>query len=195
MKMGYSITVTQAQKKIIFIALVMVLSFSLFLLLVYLPTKSRAERLRSELSDLEAQIKAAESYTLGARSPEEGVKLLKERYRYLDSKLPLNYAQALAMIPELARRLNIEVLSSNNTAPAQFIDKAGLRMEIEGRSCSLISVSMDLKCSYKDLVRYLDALKKVVPVFITVERLSVQRENQLSARLNVKLSLNIYFLT
>lgn len=77
-----------SQKKIIVISLIVISVFLIFWFFIYLPSKNTVRRIRSELINVEAQIKEIEALIGEAKSIDEGIRLLKAKSQELNNKFP-----------------------------------------------------------------------------------------------------------
>lgn len=185
-----------SQKKIIIITLIVIGAFISFLIFVYLPSKDSVKNLKAELTEIESAIKYIEEKVIGqGKTIEEGIQSLNARYQELNKRFPSKEEESLVMISEFARKLNIEIVSISPQPKVAFLS-AGSPISIEGKTCQRFAVSIQMRCLYKDLVRYLEALKKDIPMFTTIEGLTISRDSSTQTlRLNVSLGLSIYLLS
>ena len=99
------------------------------------------------------------------------------------------------MLSHLTRDLNIELVSIRPQQKRACLDENRKEIEIEGKIMRTLSVSIGLRCFYKDLAKYLKALRENLPVFITIERLNIKKGRTDSPRLNVTLDVKLYLLS
>jgi Tfp pilus assembly protein PilO len=187
--------VTLSQKKIIVTSLIVILVFLILWLFIYLPNQNSISRIKSEVLNLENQIKGIEEIMGKTRTIEGSIKLLKQRYQELNNKFPPKEEEGLRMLSDFAKRLNIELISIKPQPNVVFIDKNNKKIEIEGKTCHVVSVSMEVRCFYKDLVKYIETLNKALPAFAIIKRLRINRDKPETSRLNIKLDLNLYLLS
>jgi Tfp pilus assembly protein PilO len=76
-----------------------------------------------------------------------------------------------------------------------FFDANRKKAEIDGKNCQLLSVSIAMKSSYKDLFAYIQTLKELLPAYVTIERLEMGRDASGTSKLNVSLDLTMYLLS
>ena len=99
------------------------------------------------------------------------------------------------MLSNFAKMLNIELLSVKPQSKAVFVNDDGRPVEAEGKTCRVVPVSLGMRCSFRDLLRYLETVEKSLPAFVTVERLRVERDKTDVLKLNILLDLNLYLLS
>ncbi len=186
---------TLAQKKIIFIALIIAIASLGLWFIIYLPAKTTLRQTQDEFLKAEGQIKEIEAIVRRANTAVEAMKLLKEKYRRLDNKFSSRQEEALKILSEPARRVNVEIISVNPKPQAVFVDKENQKISIDGKTCRVVPVSMEIRCFYKDLVKYIDALNQAPPVYITAQKILTKREGPVTAMLDIKLELNLYYLS
>jgi hypothetical protein len=147
------------------------------------------------LSSIEAQLREVEIIFGQAKTVDEGMKSLGERYWELNKKFPQEEEEALKMLSVLARNLNIEIVSVKVDPKIIFLDENSQEVEIEGKTCQVAHATIEMRCFYKDLVKYIGTLKKNLPAFINIERLGIVKDKSGMPRLNIILGLNLYFLS
>lgn len=185
-----------SQKKIVIISLIVIAVFLIFWLFIYLPTKFTVQRYKSELISVESQIKEIEAVIGEAKTRDEGIRLLKARYQELNNKFPQGEEDSLRMLSDFAKKLNIELISIRPQPKREFLDGNNQKVEIEGMTCLIIFVSIEMKCFYKDLVKYIQTLKESSGLtFVTFEKLRISKDKSGTPKLNITLDLNLYLLS
>lgn len=187
--------ISPGQKKIIFTAFILAAVFLSLWIFLYLPRQAQAIRMKAELLQAEKQIGEIEEIMAKGKISGKGIELLKERYHRLRDKFPRQEEVPVIMLGSLARRYNIKVASSTPQPRRAYLDENQQSLIIEGRSCQVVSVSLEAKTTYKDLLRYLQALRESFPAFTTVERLKITRDEAAAGKINVYLEINIYLLS
>ena len=67
---------------------------------------------------------------------------------------------------------------------------------IEGKACEELSVSMEIRCLYNDLIRYIETLRNSLPAFVSIEKISVTKDKSASpSKLYVRLYIKLYLLS
>lgn len=188
-------TIPKSQKKIIVISFSGVLVFLILWFFIYLPSKNSISKIKSEVFTLEGGVKRVEKIMDKSRTIEEAIKTLEERGQELKNKFFQKEEESLRMLSVFAKGLNIELISLKPLAKQVFLDADNREIKIEGRACQVIPVSLEMRCFYKYLIKYLDTLNKKLPAFITIERLNINREKPGVSRLNILLELNLYLLS
>ncbi|MFA6358224.1 MAG: hypothetical protein WCY09_06130 [Candidatus Omnitrophota bacterium] len=188
------IDVTRSQKKIIIISCSVLLIFVLFWVFLYFPAAREISSLRSELASTDTQIQGIEMLLSGSGSRDEAIRLLKQEQQYLNEKFPQKEEESLRLIPEFARKNNIEVVSLQPGPKTEFIDESGKPQVIEGKTAYYLPIAMELTCSYKDMVTYLLELKNNLPAFISVINLNVKKDSQFVGKVRVSILFDLYLL-
>lgn len=185
-----------SQKKIIIISLIIISVFLIFWLFIYLPSKNTVQRYKSELISIENQIKEIEVLIGEAKSIDEGIRLLKARSQELNNRFPPGEEDSLKILSNIAKKMNIELISIRPQSKKEFVDADNRKVEIEGKTCSTILVSIEMKCYYKDLVKYVQILKESADfAFITFEKLQISKDKSGTPKLNITLDFNLYLLS
>lgn len=187
--------ITLMQKKIITITSIVVLAFLGFWAGVYLPSKKTVSKIKSQLDSVEAQLQEIQTLIGEGKTINESVQTLMERHQQLNILFPRKEEESLRVLSHLTRDLNIELVSIKPQQKKVCLDENRKEIEIEGKIMRTLSVSIGLRCFYKDLAKYLQALRDNLPVFITIERLNIKKGRSDSARLDVTLDVNLYLLS
>lgn len=186
--------ITAAQKKILVKATVIILSFLGVWFVIYLPAGDRVKKIKLQLAELENSIKEIEASIGKTPIRGEDIKLLLDRLQEINSKFPEKEEGALKILSELAHKPNIELISIKVTGRRPLLDEGSKPLVVEGKACQVLSISIEMKCLYEDLVKYLEALKKE-PIFITIEKFDLLKDITTgTGRLNVTLDINLYLL-
>jgi len=191
----FKIDITPDQKKIIIISFAVLCVFLLLGVFLYLPSLRQIKNLKNEFVSTQQQIQAIEALLAGQQGRDEALRLLKQKQQYLSSGFPQKEEESLRFIPEIARKMNIQVISLNPGSKTEFLDESGRQTVIEGKLVKYLPITMEASCYYKDLVKYLLDLKSNLPAFINVISLNVQKESQLTGKVRASLEFNLYLLT
>jgi len=184
----------RSQKKIIIATLVGVAAFSIFWYFIYSPSQRALLKIKPEVYTLESQVRGIERVLSQTKTVEASTKLLKDRFQELNTKIFQKEARGIGMLSDLAKRLNIEVVSVKQQEKTALMDENNEKIEFSGKVLQSVGVSMEMRCFYKDLVKYLETLQKTLPGFTTVEKLRISRVFPKNPRLNVALDINLYTL-
>lgn len=185
-----------SEKKLAIIGSATALAFVLFLLFIHIPTTNTVKRIQTELYGKEAQIQAIEAMISEVKSHDEGIAMLSDKLNRLDSKFPAGEESGIRILSGLAKKMNIAIVSLKFDPEVPLVDDNNQAIGIEGKACRKASVFMVLKCDYGSLVRYLSALKEdTTAAEVTIENLTIDRNNAHSPDLNINIELNLYILS
>lgn len=169
----------------------------IFLLLwtfLYYPSSKEIANLKGELASTEQQIQGIEMFLVGSKSRDEAIRLLKQKQQYLSNKFPQKEQESLRLISEVARNMNIEVISLQPQSRTEFLDASGKQVIIEGKIVNYLPITLEAVCFYKDLVKYALELKNNLPAFINVNNLNIKKDNQTTGKIRVSIEFNLYLL-
>jgi hypothetical protein len=130
----------------------------------------------------------------GSQSRDEAMRILKARQQYLSNKFPRQEEESLRLIPEIARKMNISIISLQPGERSEFLDGNGNQVVVDGKAASYLPITMEVVCFYKDVVNYLSELKNILPAFISVQNLSVRKDKQLNGKVRSTIGFNLYLL-
>jgi len=188
------IDLTDNQKKIILISLSVIFIFFIFWVFIYFPASNEIITLKNELTLTERQIQGIELLVAGSQSRDQAIRQLQEKKLYLTNKFPLKEEESLRLIPEIARKMNITVISLQPGSKTGLLDTADKQILIENKVVSYLPISLEISCYFKDLVKYALELKTVLPAFISINSLEIRKENQLSGKIRVNIEFDLYLL-
>ncbi len=187
-------TITPSQKKIIIFTAAAVTAVALLGLFAYLPAVREISLLKGEVSGIRDQIEQIEASVGQGHSIAEGIEALKNRYRALDAKFPVKEEKALGLLSEFAKKCNITVVAIKSQPKVEFLDAKDQKVEIEGKICQILPVSIDVKSNYNDLGKYIEMLGESLPAYVTIEELNIRKESGGASGLRVTMELNLYLL-
>ncbi len=172
----------------------MLFVFLLFWVFLYFPSSKEIAGLKNEFILTQQQIQGIEMLLSGSQSRDEAIRILKARQLYLSNKLPQQEEESLRLIPEIARKMNINVVSLQPGSRSEFLDEAGKQVIIDGRTANYLPITLEVVCFYKDMVNYLTELKNILPAFISVVSLNIGKDNQLNGKVHSTIGFNLYLL-
>ena len=188
------IDLTDNQKKIIIVSLSVLFIFLLFWVFLFMPASKQIATLKNELILTDQQIQGIEILLSGLPSRDEAIRRLKQRQQYLSNKFPQKEVESLRLIPELARKMNIDVISLLPGSKTELLNDAGKGIVIENKVANYLPITLEVSCYFKDLVRYALELKATLPAFTSVNSLEIKRESQLTGKIRANIELNLYLL-
>ncbi|MDD5560671.1 MAG: hypothetical protein PHT50_00865 [Candidatus Omnitrophica bacterium] len=188
------IDITRNQKNIIIVSGAGLFVFLLLWIFLYLPSSKEISKLRKELISTQQQIKGIEMLLAGSKSREEAIRLLKEKQQYLNNKFPQKEEESLRLITEVARRMNISVVSLQPGLRAEFLDQSGKPVLIDGKTVYFLPITIEIICFYKDLVDYLSELKNALPAFVSVINLNIEKDDHYTGKVRASAGFNLYLL-
>ncbi|MFA4992492.1 MAG: hypothetical protein WC571_00825 [Candidatus Omnitrophota bacterium] len=188
------IDINENQKKIIIMSAAGLFIFLLLWVFLYFPSNREITRLKRELALTQRQIQGIEILLAGSKSRDEAIYSLKQRQQYLDSKFPQKEEESLRIITEVARKMNISVVSLQPGLRAEFLDESGKQVLIDGRAVCYLPITIEVVCFYKDLVNYLTELKNVLPAFVSVSSLNINKDSRSTGKIQANAGFNLYLL-
>jgi hypothetical protein len=188
------IDLTDNQKKIIIISLSVLFIFLLFWVFLFFPASKQITTLKKELSSTVKQIQGIEILLAGSQSRDEAIRLLKQKQQYLSNKFPQKEEESLRLIPEIARKMNINVISVQPGSKTELLNEAGKQIVIENKAVNYLLITLEVNCYFKDLVKYLLELKATLPAFTSVNSLEIKKEDALTGKIRANIEFNLYLL-
>ena len=170
-------------------------AFVLFYFFVQAPRSAKLKYLAAQLRSLQEQIQQIESVVAQGRTLQEGVKLFQQSRKNIDSKFPAKEEEGLKGLSDLEHRFDMEITSFKSTPRALFLLPNHEKVEIEGKACHVVYVSVEMKGTYGQLIQYIQSLKESLPAYVSVEKLRIIRDGTSSDRLSIFIDFNLYLLS
>lgn len=187
-------SISPSQKNIILTIIIIVAVSLLFLLFVYYPAKKTVSSIKQEIFDVNSQIQEIEAIVVKSKTRQEGIRLLEQKYHELNAKFPRKEEETLKMLADSALAANMEIISIRPEAKTPLLDAGSHAVEIDGKACQKVFVSIELEGGYQNLVKYLESLKKTLPAFINIEKLRVVKNSTETVKVSVTLEVSFYLL-
>ena len=168
-----------------------ILVFFMAWLFIYHPAKEKIEQLKTELDNLEDQIRQIEVRVGEGKTMGEGIKALEARLQQINTKFPEKEEEGLGLLSHYAQKQNVEILSIKSETKKRCA-KAG---KVAGKSCYEVPVSLVMKGTYQGLVLYMEALKESLPAYITFDHLGINKRGAESSMLSIKLNFRLYIFS
>lgn len=192
-----------SQKKIIIHAGIFILALSLAWFFLYSPSRENLSKAKQEFLAVEEEIHEIESLVDGSVPIDQSLSMLKERYQELDSKFPDKEEETLRALSDFAQKLNIDIVSIKPQRKRIVWEKEEEEaVQVDGKVCQCVTVSIDIRCFYQDLVKYVEVLKKELPAFMVVasvrlikDKSRVKELKLTRDKLNVILIVELYLLS
>ena len=191
------------QKKILIQVGIFIVALSLVWFFLYLPSIKSADKARKELSAIEKEIREIESMLDDSVPIDESLTCLKERCEDMKNLFPDKEEETLRAISEFAQKLNINIVSIKPQQKRIIWKKEEEEaLQVDGKICQCVTVSIELRSFYQDLVKYIEMLDKELPAFMIMEsvklikdKVRVKQLNLNKDKLNVTLNIGIYLLS
>ena len=186
----------QVSARLLVFNLLIVSCFLFSAFIIYWVTAQKAQRLKSDLLNITGQVSQIESFAGSGENFQDGIKVLQEKYKNIDSKFPAREEEGLRLLWDLARKQNIKVVAIRSQSKVPLLDQDQQKIEIEGKILQKLSITMQLKSSYQDVVTYLEQLKQSSTTYFTVEGLHMNKSPSVNdSGLDVTMDINFYLLS
>ncbi|HOX55157.1 MAG: hypothetical protein PHI86_06705 [Candidatus Omnitrophica bacterium] len=179
------IKITKEQKKILYVSVIVLVSFVLYVILIHRPQGSRLLEIRRDLAGTENQIADILSLAKGNELT-VAVKKLKTDLDKAYSQFPQGEEKVIRRLSDEASRLKIKVKNITSSG-VKTIDE-----EIGGRNIEELFISMNLSCEYRQLGDYLNVLINNFPILIKVSQLEIKGAGEGASELDVDLKLSAF---
>ncbi|MDD5226153.1 MAG: hypothetical protein PHV97_03080, partial [Candidatus Omnitrophica bacterium] len=128
------------------------------------------------------------------QDPEKVLDSFRETDRVLSRRFPDTAEKSLLMLTDYANKFGIRAERINSENPRRVVNARGGQLGADGKVCYGVQVSLKFKGEYYNLVKYLEALRKVLPAFLVVRNLSIENDFSSTPKLKGNLDLSLYLL-
>ncbi len=186
--------ITYSQIAIFVWGIAIVLGVVLFYQLVDGPTDSRVLDISDRVNLLGSRLKWMTETIDTIKDPDKVLNYFREIARGLDRKFPDTAEKSLLMLTDYANKFGVRVVRVQPESPKKVVNARGRAMGADGKICYGVEVSLRFKGEYYNLIKYLDALRKVLPAFLVVRNISIENKFSSEPRLEGNLDLTLYLL-
>ena len=141
---------------------------------VILPSARRLAQLRQQLTLIKNRYEGLSKE--GGRSHEALLVSLRQEFSQLEGNLSETGkgSEILTSFLKKANELGINVIAVRPEPVAPYPDAAN-PIRLDGKVCQALSFQMDLRCSYRTLGAYFEALEKNIPFTFTVDGVEIEK--------------------
>ena len=182
-------------KKILIITAVCIVVIAVFWAFIYFPASNRLKAVKAELDSLKREISDIES-SPGEKTGDIArmVESLQRDFKQINRKFPAQEEDALKLLSSAANRLKIEIAYIRPQQKKPTVNPQGGPVLIDGSQCCSMAIAMEMTGLYKDIGEYLKWLREDFPPLITIEDISITRDETRMPQLKVKMELVLYAL-
>ena len=186
--------ITQAQIKILLGAVAVVTAAVLFHLFVCQPSAKGLEVLRAKNALLESQLSWVNQVIFDVKDPEKVAGYFMNEQRELARKFPVDEAKSLLMLSEYAQKFRVHLEQVSAEPPRMFKGSRRQVLKVDGMTCSSVYVRLKMKADYMNLIKYLEALRKVLPAPLVIEKMDAVNRAPATPQLEVNMEMSLYLL-
>jgi hypothetical protein len=186
--------ITFSQIAIFVWALSIVFGVVLFYHWADVPANSRVLKIRDRIELLNSRLKWMTQTIDAIQDPERVLDHFRETERALGRKFPDAAEKSLLMLMDYANKFGVRVERIQPAKPRRVVNARGETLGADGKICYGVEVSLKFKGEYYNLVKYLDALRQVVPAFLVVRNISIENKFSSRPKLEGHLDLSLYLL-
>ena len=185
---------TMSDKEIIKNILILFAVFIGMICVIYLPRKSHYRRVQQELAQVKKDILRVEELVAIDGSLEDGVLRLNQIDKDFATMFPEKEEDGLSRLEQKAKDLSVEILSTQARPKEPIEIAAGEPLLINGEPCQKVLLSIDMRAQYNDFIRFLAALKEPGSPFVTIERITMDKQGEEKDLLHIVIDLQFYLI-
>jgi hypothetical protein len=158
------------------------------------PADSRVLDIRNQVDLIESRLKWMTQTMETIQDPGKVLDHFRAAGRDFSRKFPDSAEKSLLMLTDYANKFGVRIEQVQSEKPRKVVNARGGILGADGKVCYGVQVSLKLKGEYCNLVKYLDALHKVLPAFLVVRNLSIENGFSSALRLEGSIDLSLYLL-
>ena len=175
------------------IGIVLILIFCIFF---YFPARGKIKTVNTELRAIQREIADIESIDgVEGKSMSEALDYLQKKYDKIFQMLPSQEENALKVLSELAKDLNLEIVSLRPAEKIRTLDEKGNPVRVEGLTCFEMPMTITMKGRYKAMGEYVKQLRDGdFPILIKLDTMEIKKQEVDNIRLDADFDLKLYLL-
>jgi hypothetical protein len=185
---------TAAQAAIFVWALAIAFALILFFFFVMRPAHSRVVEIRDRVEMLENRLKWVTNTVDSLQEPVKVFDYFVGVDRDLARRFPDSAERSLIAIADYANKFGVRIERVEAEKPAKVVNADGLLLGAEGKTCMGVPVSFRFKSEYDNLVKYLEALRRVLPAFLVVKNIAAENNFSTGSRIEGRVEMTLYLL-
>lgn len=132
--------------------------------------------------------------TRPAASLEEALKNVQREMHFWEGRFPSREEEVLRMINGAAKEGKVDLQSIHSLPRSPALGEDNMPFLVGEKTCQQVVISLDLKGTYSDLIRYLELLRKKLNVVYIIEQARLSKVSPDTSELRLKLTLKIFLL-
>jgi Tfp pilus assembly protein PilO len=185
--------ISKGRKKIFILIGVAFAVFTVFAVMLYLPTKRRLDRLRSEYMSIQREINEFRTSVGDSRPLADIVINMQKKLDSFKDIFPEREELVLRELPAMAAKVGAEITSIRPSPKRAIKDVGGTPVAIRGCIVQELQVSVTLRAQYKALGEFFRILKNSFPIFVRVDNFQIGKGQ--GNVLDVSMSLVTYTIS
>ena len=170
------------------------LAAGLFFQFIQRPAHLQVLKIKDKVDLLESHLRWVTQTIDTIRDPEKVFEYFMVTDRDLMRKFPDSVEKSLIGLAEYANKFGVRVDRIQAQNPRPVVNARGGPLGADGKVCMGVEVSFKFKSEYDNLVKYIDALRKVLPAFVVVRKMTVENNFSAESRVEGQLDLSLYLL-
>jgi hypothetical protein len=175
-------------------ALLIVSGVVLFYQFVDGPANSKVLDIHDRVTLIESRLKWMTQTMEKVQNPEMVLDFFREADRSLNRRFPDTAEKSLLMLTDYSNKFGVRVERIQAENPRKVVNARGGQLGADGKVCYGVQVSLKFRGEYYNLVKYLEALRKVLPAFFVARNISIENDFSSTPKLKGNLDLSLYLL-
>jgi hypothetical protein len=181
-----------SQRGIMLLAVAILVVFVLFGYFVYIPNREQMMVVKKDLIQARMRLRELQSLVGQGRSIREGIQLVNEEFSRLDRKMPVSCDEGLKGIPALAAQNNVDIVSLKRKEAGTAIDERGGPILFRNKEVKSISVALDARGYYKDIIGFIENMEEFLPGFLYVDTMRIKSDAGRESKLSFVIDMTLF---
>lgn len=186
--------ITFAQAMIFLWVAALIFGTLLLIRFVYKPFRAQLGAVEEKVFLAERQSRWLGEIIDEGKDPERVTNFLTKTTQELGRKFPETEQRSLVLLSEYAHKFRVQMTQIESDPPEIFRDSRGREVVVDQKTCLYVYTRMKMKADYVNFIKYLEVLNKVLPAYVSVEKLEIEDRSPAVPRLEVNADLALYLL-
>lgn len=163
---------------------------------IYFPKYKEVKKFNKEYKKLTKDISELYDFIGGQENLKDNIIKIREELVLLEDAFPFEkeVANVIRQLNEEAKRFRIKVVSLKPKNLEIYKDSEGRELRISDYFCTCMPLTLTIESRYQSLGKFLVSLETKKAPMISIEKVDIKKDENLSPRIGAKIDLTAYML-
>lgn len=167
----------------------------LVMYLVFAPWQRSLASKSGELLLLEARLQWLGEMLEKTRDPQQVMASLTRTKQVLERQFPDTESRSLVLLADYANKFRVQIEKARpDVAKQLFRDVRGMPVKVDRKTCYFLHVALKFKSGYMNWMKYCEILRRVMPAYLSIERLELEKSHGQSSELTGSADMALFLL-